>query len=499
MRLFKPQYLDRTGVKQKTQKWYLDFFTPDGIRHKLPLFADKRASEGVERTIEECISCKVAGLAFEPELQRKLDALPTSILSKLAAWGLISNQRIAAGSLLSKHLLDWRHSLLSGGCTAAYADLKAGRVSRIFERCGFRTYADISASKVQLEIAKVKRTVCKKINGRLQTVEIDSASTQTKGYYLKACRQFTRWMVTDRRAAEDPLRHLKAQTVIEHTHKRRSLEPDDIRRLLESTRAAGRRFGMDGYQRALLYRLAVETGLRANELRSLKVSSFDLVRCTVTVEAAYSKHRREDTLPLRKDTAAELRQYLANKLPTAQVFNIPDKAAKMFRADLAEAGIPYVDEAGRYADFHSLRHTTGSLLAASGAHPKVAQAIMRHSTIDLTMSRYTHIFRGQESEAVESLPDLSLPSREKQSAVKTGTDSESVFANCLASSLHKQGGFKRTALDYSGLNAPKTEIGKTVLAASKTAILAQNHEKEEMRVVGIEPTTYGLKGRCSTD
>jgi len=496
MRLFRPTYKDRVGQKKRAQKWYLDFFTAEGIRHRLPLFTDKRACEGVKNTIAECISCKVAGLAFEPELQRKLDVLPITILCKLVAWGLISNQRVAAGNLLSKHLQDWRQSLLSGGCTATYADLKAGRVRRIFERCGFRTYADISASKVQLEIARVKRTVCKKINGRLQTVERDSASTQTKGYYLKACRQFTRWMVTDRRAAEDPLRHLKAQAVIEQTHKRRSLEPDDIRRLLEATQAAGRRFGMDGHQRALLYRLAIETGLRADELRSLKVSSFDLDRYTVTVEAAYSKHRREDTVPLRKNTAAELKQYLANKMPTAQVFSIPDKSAAMFRADLAAAGIDYVDEAGRYADFHSLRHTTGSLLAASGAHPKVAQSIMRHSTIDLTMSRYTHIFRGQESEAVESLPDLSLPSREKQSAVKTGTDEKNVFANCLASSLHKQGVLGRTDLDCSGLNRDKIEIEKTALSVSKTAILAENHGKKEMRVLGFEPKTYGLKGRC---
>jgi hypothetical protein len=29
----------------------------------------------------------------------------------------------------------------------------------------------------------------------------------------------------------------------------------------------------------------------------------------------------------------------------------------MRQADLAAAGIPYKDEAGRYCDFHALRHT----------------------------------------------------------------------------------------------------------------------------------------------
>ena len=75
------------------------------------------------------------------------------------------------------------------------------------------------------------------------------------------------------------------------------------------------------------------------------------------------------------------------------------------------------DSTGRYADFHSLRHTTGTLLAMSGVHPKVIQSIMRHSDINLTMSRYTHIFKSQESEAIGKLPDLS-----QQKSKVTGTD-----------------------------------------------------------------------------
>ena len=76
--------------------------------------------------------------------------------------------------------------------------------------------------------------------------------------------------------------------------------------------------------------------------------------------------------------------------------------------------LAYVDAAGCYADFHALRHTCGSLLAASGCHVKVAQSIMRHSTIDLTMSRYTHVYAGQEADAVSARP-------ERESAKATGT------------------------------------------------------------------------------
>ena len=38
----------------------------------------------------------------------------------------------------------------------------------------------------------------------------------------------------------------------------------------------------------------------------------------------------------------------------------------MLKDDLEATGISYVDKSGRYADFHSLRHTTGTLLAAAG-------------------------------------------------------------------------------------------------------------------------------------
>ena len=45
---------------------------------------------------------------------------------------------------------------------------------------------------------------------------------------------------------------------------------------------------------------------------------------------------------------------------------------------------------------------------------------MRHSDINLTMSKYTHTLRGQEHEAIAKLPDLSMPNFQSQKA--TGTD-----------------------------------------------------------------------------
>ncbi|MFC1652744.1 tyrosine-type recombinase/integrase [Planctomycetota bacterium] len=77
------------------------------------------------------------------------------------------------------------------------------------------------------------------------------------------------------------------------------------------------------------------------------------------------------------------------------------------KRDLADAGIEYRDQQGRFRDFHSLRSTTASWLVACGVDPKTAQVIMRHCSINLTMSVYAKALGGSEAKAVAALPDLS--------------------------------------------------------------------------------------------
>ena len=57
-------------------------------------------------------------------------------------------------------------------------------------------------------------------------------------------------------------------------------------------------------------------------------------------------------------------------------------------------------------DFHALRHTFITNLAQAGVHPKTAQALARHSTITLTMDRYTHALQEDQTRALDVLPSL---------------------------------------------------------------------------------------------
>jgi integrase len=67
----------------------------------------------------------------------------------------------------------------------------------------------------------------------------------------------------------------------------------------------------------------------------------------------------------------------------------PAQAARMLKADLKTANIDYKDSDGKYADFHSLRHTFITLLARSGVHPKTAQDLARHSTYNAHTGQVT--------------------------------------------------------------------------------------------------------------
>jgi len=65
-----------------------------------------------------------------------------------------------------------------------------------------------------------------------------------------------------------------------------------------------------------------------------------------------------------------------------------------------------VDSAGRIVDFHALRHGFITYLVTAGVPPKVAQLLARHSTITLTMDRYTHLGIVDLAAGLESLPNI---------------------------------------------------------------------------------------------
>jgi len=410
MRVFKPTYKDTGGETRQVKKFWIETKDHLGQIRRFAGFTDRKQTGKLGEKIEKLIVHRSNNEPPDRTLSEWIEHIPAQLRNQLVKIGILTPDRATIGKALSENIDDYKKSLEARNRSGQYINETINAIKRIAEDCHFNYWTDIAAVKVETYLKRLRE----------DREEEAGISYRRSNAYLTALKMFANWMIEQGRASESPIRHLKGLNVkLDQRHQRRGLETDEIRRLLETTKAQPERFGLSGYERALLYRLAAETGLRRSELHSLKVSLFDFDNCSVTVSAAYSKNKKESTLPLRPDTAIELKQYFADKLTTAQAFNMPDKTAVMLKADLEAAGIAYVDESGRYADFHCLRHTTGTLLAAAGVHPKTAQSIMRHSTIELTMGIYTHTLIGQEAQAVQSLPDLSLPSS-KQKMVRVG-------------------------------------------------------------------------------
>lgn len=232
-----------------------------------------------------------------------------------------------------------------------------------------------------------------------------SRSARTLNQYLDTARAFLNWCVRGRRIAMNPLLVVvKVDTRGLEKRKRRALTVDELRRLIAG--AGGR---------GLVYRLVANTGMRRAEVVGLRWcdAHLDESPAYLSLRVETAKGKREYAQPLRPELAAELQATRpAGAKPTDPVFAaVPDMDA--FRADLAAAGIPYLDDQSRQADFHSLRKTFNMLLAAAKTPPRTAMELMRHTDIKLTMGAYTDPRLLDGFGAVASLPDLAAkPARQ---------------------------------------------------------------------------------------
>jgi integrase len=141
---------------------------------------------------------------------------------------------------------------------------------------------------------------------------------------------------------------------------------------------------------------------------SVSLHGLDSNEPSVTLQAAASKRRREDTLPLGLDLARELAAHVHGRKGREPVFALLKswRPCDLLRQDLALAKIEEFDEEDRVVGFHSLRVTFISGLARSGVSPKVVQTLARHSTPLLTYERYVKIGRNDERRALDVLPNL---------------------------------------------------------------------------------------------
>jgi integrase len=214
---------------------------------------------------------------------------------------------------------------------------------------------------------------------------------------LAVTKGFLEWLRGQQMLKENPLEFVRPADLRGSRACRRALTVDEVRLLLEAAPP----------ERRVLYLTVLYTGLRRKELNLVRWGDFDLeaLEPCLRLPAAITKNRKDARLPLRAELAAALLSLRpADWAPFQYVFKGRVPIMETVRRDLSRAGIMYLDEQGRRADLHALRVTFGTNLVLSGAHPRVAQELMRHSDIRLTMKIYTDISKLPTREAIASLP-----------------------------------------------------------------------------------------------
>lgn len=174
--------------------------------------------------------------------------------------------------------------------------------------------------------------------------------------------------------------------------------------------------------RALIY-LAVDSGMRWSELIGLRQSRLDLRRHKVRVTDQLIRLNNGEWLRKEPKTAGSVRSItisartalilgehlnqFANPGPDGLVF--PNGAGRPIISSSFWNNhfTPALGRAGVSCRVHDLRHTSVALAIAGGAHPKAIQTRMGHSSINVTLDRYGHLFP-ELDEAIATSFDLQI-------------------------------------------------------------------------------------------
>jgi integrase len=217
------------------------------------------------------------------------------------------------------------------------------------------------------------------------------------------------------------------------------LTADEVRAVAEA---------IDPRYRVLVY-TAAYTGLRAGELAGLQRRDVDLLRGVIHIRRALKDVGGKLELGPTKTHATRtvsLPTFLKNMLsahlqgdipggtgPEAFVFTMkrggPLRHGLVYGRYFKRAVAGWTDKRGNEHPgalpehqhklrFHDLRHTCAALSIAAGAHPKLIASRLGHSTIQITLDRYGHLFPSVEQALADAL-DAAFVATEPGTETKT--------------------------------------------------------------------------------
>ena len=177
-----------------------------------------------------------------------------------------------------------------------------------------------------------------------------------------------------------------------------------------------------------IFFLAATTGMRRGELLALKWADIDFENAKLTVRRSYVRgyngyvFQEPKTaagirnIALSPQTVAVLRKHrvwqMEDRLaaPAFEDYGLvfcqrngkpltPQQLEGVWRHFFKKSSLPYIR-------IHDLRHTHASLLLKAGVHPKVVSERLGHSSVTITLDRYSHLLPGLQEAAAAKFDEL---------------------------------------------------------------------------------------------
>ncbi len=386
------------------RKCVVRYHTPDGRRCR-------KSDPGAVKTTEQTATWYASIGGEDVSLETTDEAQAWAELRRLQREGQGQPRAPKPAPGLADHVTAWLADVQAEGAGADHVAKLRYELRLLTEAADWKRLADLTDSSCRQALAAIQSA--------------RGVGPKTRNDYLAAAKQFAAWLVAGDRLRRNPFLSLAAlPEEVDRRHRRRRPTDAEVRALFTylATPAADitsfrhtfrtgktRWYGcrMTGTVRAQCYRVAMGTGFRASEVRSLERSGIDLDGATATVRAAFVKNRKLATQPLPPWLVEELRAYFAAGHPCWSAMPA-ESPGRVLQHDLAAAGVPYALETAdgiAFFDWHCLRVFYISALADDPTITiKVLQTLARHSDPSLTLRVYAQARQEAVRTAAERLP-----------------------------------------------------------------------------------------------
>ena len=172
----------------------------------------------------------------------------------------------------------------------------------------------------------------------------------------------------------------------------------------------------NGDKYIVLFDMLFWTGIRIGEALALTENDFDFSKNTVTISKTYFRNKGKDLITEPKTEGSNRKVAIPEFLKTEienyilRLYKYP-KTERLFPVTIRAVEkvmvrhIMKCDGLNRIR-VHDLRHSHASVLINNGVQPKMIQERLGHSSITMTLNKYSHLYESEQQRLVEALEKI---------------------------------------------------------------------------------------------